>query len=210
MWMIFLVVLDSKYADSSHASSSRECTRSSSTSTPCCVATTSPPTCGCSSASWNRVFRSRPRDRGWGILDKGCVRSPKRSTTVSIYDYHNTGMAPLVCSGSILTRMSLHHHHLLIEFVQPQLLEYDISMHSFDNQLKLQGHIIIPSASFCFARRYDSEIGASGKSTQKAFIFNPYRKLAKLSLNRVRLSCISCKCIKLASRSAIESASSAN
>lgn len=50
----------------------------------------------------------------------------------------------------------------------------------------------------------------SGKSTQKAFIFMPYRKLAKLSLNRLRLSCMSCRCIKLASRSAIESLSSAN
>jgi hypothetical protein len=50
----------------------------------------------------------------------------------------------------------------------------------------------------------------SGKSTQKAFIFIPYRKLAKLSLNRLRLSCINCKCMKLASRSAIESDNSAN
>ncbi len=50
---------------------------------------------------------------------------------------------------------------------------------------------------------------ASGKSTQKAFIFRPYKKLAKLSLNLAKLSCINCKCIKLASRSAIESDSSA-
>lgn len=49
----------------------------------------------------------------------------------------------------------------------------------------------------------------SGKSTQKAFMFMPYKKLAKLSLNRLRLSCISCKCMKLASKSAIESESSA-
>lgn len=49
----------------------------------------------------------------------------------------------------------------------------------------------------------------SGKSTQKAFIFMPYRKLAKLSLNLLKLSCINCKCMKLASRSAIESESSA-
>lgn len=49
----------------------------------------------------------------------------------------------------------------------------------------------------------------SGKSTQKAFMFSPYRKLAKLSLNRERLSCISCKCMKFASRSAMESDSSA-
>ncbi len=49
----------------------------------------------------------------------------------------------------------------------------------------------------------------SGKSTQKAFIFNPYRKLAKLSLNLDKLSCINCRCMKLASRSAIESESSA-
>lgn len=40
-------------------------------------------------------------------------------------------------------------------------------------------------------------------------MFIPYRKLAKLSLNRERLSCISCKCMKFASRSAIESDSSA-
>jgi hypothetical protein len=50
----------------------------------------------------------------------------------------------------------------------------------------------------------------SGKSTQKAFIFNPYRKLAKFSLNLAKLSCINCKCMKLASKSAIESDSSAN
>jgi hypothetical protein len=49
----------------------------------------------------------------------------------------------------------------------------------------------------------------SGKSTQKAFIFNPYKKLAKFSLNRARLSCINCRCIKFASKSAIESESSA-
>jgi hypothetical protein len=51
---------------------------------------------------------------------------------------------------------------------------------------------------------------ASGKSTQNAFILRPYKKLAKFSLNLARLSCINWRCIKLASRSAIESASSAN
>ena len=40
-------------------------------------------------------------------------------------------------------------------------------------------------------------------------MFSPYKKLAKLSLNRERLSCISCRCMKFASRSAIESDSSA-
>ncbi len=50
----------------------------------------------------------------------------------------------------------------------------------------------------------------SGKSTQKAFMFIPYKKLAKLSLNLLKLSCINCRCMKLASRSAIESESSAN
>lgn len=50
----------------------------------------------------------------------------------------------------------------------------------------------------------------SGKSTQNAFMFKPYRKLAKLSLNRARLSCMSWKCIMLASRSATASDSSAN
>ena len=49
----------------------------------------------------------------------------------------------------------------------------------------------------------------SGKSTQNAFMFRPYRKLAKLSLKRARLSCISWKCIMLASRSAMASESSA-
>ena len=49
----------------------------------------------------------------------------------------------------------------------------------------------------------------SGKSTQKAFMFIPYKKLAKLSLNLLKLSCINCRCIKLASRSAIESENSA-
>lgn len=40
-------------------------------------------------------------------------------------------------------------------------------------------------------------------------MFRPYKKLAKLSLKRARLSCIHCKCMKLASKSAIESDSSA-
>lgn len=40
-------------------------------------------------------------------------------------------------------------------------------------------------------------------------MFMPYKKLAKLSLKRLRLSCINCRCMKLASRSAIESDSSA-
>ena len=40
-------------------------------------------------------------------------------------------------------------------------------------------------------------------------MFIPYKKLAKLSLNLDRLSCINCRCIKFASRSAIESDSSA-
>ncbi len=41
-------------------------------------------------------------------------------------------------------------------------------------------------------------------------MFKPYRKLAKFSLNLERLSCISCRCMKLASKSAMESDSSAN
>jgi len=41
-------------------------------------------------------------------------------------------------------------------------------------------------------------------------MFNPYRKLAKLSLKRAKLSCISWKCIMFASRSAMASESSAN
>lgn len=40
-------------------------------------------------------------------------------------------------------------------------------------------------------------------------MFSPYRKLAKFSLKRARLSCMICKCMKLASRSAMESESSA-
>ena len=83
-----------------------------------------------------------------------------------------------------------------------------------------------PCSSFCFARLNESDMGAccnasvplhtqhvtertSGKSTQKAFMFIPYKKAAKLSLNLLRLSCINCTCMKLASRSAIESESSA-
>ena len=41
-------------------------------------------------------------------------------------------------------------------------------------------------------------------------MFRPYKKLAKLSLNRLRLSWRSCRCMKLVSKSAIESLSSAN
>jgi hypothetical protein len=40
-------------------------------------------------------------------------------------------------------------------------------------------------------------------------MFRPYRKLAKSSLKRARLSCINWKCIMLASRSAMASESSA-
>ena len=50
----------------------------------------------------------------------------------------------------------------------------------------------------------------SGKSMQKALMFMPYRKPPKSSLNRAMLSFRSCKCIKLASRSAMLSLSSAN
>lgn len=64
-------------------------------------------------------------------------------------------------------------------------------------------------SSFCFALRNDSAIGPSGKSTQKAFMFSPYKKLAKLSPKRARLSCMSWKCIMLASRSATASDNSA-
>jgi hypothetical protein len=49
----------------------------------------------------------------------------------------------------------------------------------------------------------------SGKSTQKAFMFIPYRNPAKLSENRARLSCISCNCRKFCSRSAMASLNSA-
>lgn len=65
------------------------------------------------------------------------------------------------------------------------------------------------SGWFC-GRLKDSGMGASGKSTQKAFMFMPYRKPAKLSEKRARLSCISCSCIKFCSRSAMASLSSAN
>ena len=41
-------------------------------------------------------------------------------------------------------------------------------------------------------------------------MFMPYRKPAKLSLKRARLSCISCSCTKFCSRSAMASLSSAN
>jgi hypothetical protein len=50
----------------------------------------------------------------------------------------------------------------------------------------------------------------SGKSTQKAFMFMPYRKPAKLSEKRAKLSCINCSCRKFCSRSAMASLSSAN
>ena len=50
---------------------------------------------------------------------------------------------------------------------------------------------------------------ASGKSTQKALIFMPYKNAPKFSLNRPRLSLSSWRCMKLASKSAILSLSSA-
>lgn len=48
------------------------------------------------------------------------------------------------------------------------------------------------------------------KSTQNAFIFNPYRKLAKLSLNLDKLSCMICMSPMLTSSVVIASESSAN
>ena len=69
------------------------------------------------------------------------------------------------------------------------------------------GGLLRPFSAILSSR--ETERRTSGKSTQKAFIFMPYRKLAKLSLNLLKLSCINCKCMKLASRSAIESDSSA-
>jgi hypothetical protein len=52
--------------------------------------------------------------------------------------------------------------------------------------------------------------GASGKSTQKALMFMPYRNAPKHSLKRFRLSWRSWRCIMFASRSAMPSASSPN
>lgn len=49
----------------------------------------------------------------------------------------------------------------------------------------------------------------SGKSTQNALMFRPYRKPPKHSLKRLRLSFSNCRCMKLASRSAMLSLSSA-
>lgn len=40
-------------------------------------------------------------------------------------------------------------------------------------------------------------------------MFKPYKKAAKLSLKRAKLSCITCRCMKFASRSTILSESSA-
>jgi len=53
-------------------------------------------------------------------------------------------------------------------------------------------------------------MGASGKSTQKALMFMPYRNAPKFSLNLPKLSLSSCRCMKLASRSAMLSLNSAN
>ncbi len=50
----------------------------------------------------------------------------------------------------------------------------------------------------------------SGKSTQKALMFMPYRKAPKFSLKRAKLSFSNCRCMKFASRSAMPSLSSAN
>lgn len=50
----------------------------------------------------------------------------------------------------------------------------------------------------------------SGKSTQNAFMFMPYKNPAKLSEKRAKLSCINWSCMKFCSRSAMASLSSAN
>lgn len=98
----------------------------------------------------------------------------------------------LFTQSSALTRTFLRLRLLgPLERVGDRSLKQTISI--YDEQLSL-----------------DASGHTSGKSTQNAFIFNPYKKLAKLSLNRVKLSCINCRCMKFASRSAIESASSAN
>lgn len=60
------------------------------------------------------------------------------------------------------------------------------------------------------ARLKDSATGASGNSTQKAFIFIPYRNEAKASLNPAMLSCIAPRCSKFVCRSDMLSASSEN
>jgi len=73
----------------------------------------------------------------------------------------------------------------------------------------LDGRDVAASPSFSFTLRKESAIGPSGKSTQNAFMLSPYKKLAKSSLNRAKLSCMSWKCIMLASRSVTASASSA-
>ena len=52
-------------------------------------------------------------------------------------------------------------------------------------------------------------VHTSGKSTQKALIFMPYRKAPKFSLKRPKLSFSNWRCIKFASRSAMLSLSSA-
>lgn len=74
---------------------------------------------------------------------------------------------------------------------------------------------IMPSReSICGRNIYDllklSCTGASRKSTQNAFMFIPYKNPAKLSENRLSDSCMSWRCMKFASKSAIPSLNSAN
>ncbi len=94
----------------------------------------------------------------------------------------------------------------------------DITVQSIEGRVSTYINVVSPSLSLspelsAFPAFHLSKLsctGASGKSTQKARTFNPYKKAAKLSPNRARLSCMSWRCMKLASRSAMLSASSAN
>ena len=84
---------------------------------------------------------------------------------------------------------------------------------------RLNGPLFYPVSLFSYLAFYPrtSSISdpshlqlTSGKSTQKAFIFSPYKNPAKFSLNLAKLSCINCRCMKFASKSAMLSLSSAN
>lgn len=83
----------------------------------------------------------------------------------------------------------------------------------------MSGRVLVPGEGLrywclgellvCMRANAKRQPRTSGKSTQKALIFMPYKNAPKFSLKRPRLSLSNCKCIMLASRSAMLSLSSA-
>lgn len=156
-----------------------------------CSRYASPPTSWCGRLLWRRrracgILELARRLGAWWVLNKGGVCREERSIDI----LHTRSAAVGQIRGWIERGVILR----ALERVRNRGLQQSLSA---EFMLKC-GPAERPK------RR------TSGKSTQKAFMFMPYKNPAKLSLNRARLSCISCSCTKFCSKSAIASLSSAN